>query len=135
MEDSVQRHIGVIQVNATLLEDILDVNTIDIQARLRDEGVFHRVSERLMLPESYSMVAIFCELLYHRWNIFVESPSIPLVDVGESYPEIHLLYTRNEDGPVHLTDIEVRIVRHAITFEELMKGVSIRTGIQRKHDK
>ncbi len=126
---SIPRHLGAIYISHGLLGEmdaLLDIDSTDVQGKLRNDGVFDRLHRLLLLPESYTIIAIFCETLYGQWRIIVESESIPLVKSGESYPEVKPLYTRNEDGSVHLTEITAVTMHHALSLEEMVKGFSRR---------
>jgi hypothetical protein len=123
------RHLGAIYITHGLfgeMDALLDINSTDVQSKLRDDGMFDRMHQLLLLPESYTIVAIFCDVLYGQWRIIVESDSIPLVKPGDSYPEVKPLYTRNEDGSAHLTEITAVTIQHALSLEEMVKGFNKR---------
>jgi hypothetical protein len=124
--ESTGRHIGAIHVDAAHVEDILDPDCVDVQGKLRDDGTFDQVRERLQLPESYKIIAIFCELIYRQWNVFVEHDSIPLVKPGEPYPHVELWYQPREDGTIYLADIRSKVIRPVLPLDEAMKLLNIR---------
>lgn len=120
------RRIGVIHVDAPHVEDLLNPDYTDIQSKLRDDGTFDHVHERLLLPESYKIIAIFCELIYRQWNVFVESDNIPLVKPGDPYPHLDLWYQPREDGTIYLADIRSRVIRSVLPLSEAMNRLNIR---------
>lgn len=101
-------HMGMIEVHHRDMQDLLDFDQCDTQGRLRDEGVFDRIHERLDLPASFVIRAIFHQVLYPKWSIYVEHEAIPLANEYEDYPRLHLRYWKGEgmDRP-KLTTIDV----------------------------
>jgi hypothetical protein len=119
-------HIGIIKVSRrgfdsvdSELSNILNIDNVDTQGTLRDNGVFSRMHQVLMLPESYRIIAIICDgpLL---WKIFVESNVIPPAD-NASYPEVSLTYQRDQDGSVSLSNIEIISKQGDLTFQTYHK--------------
>lgn len=115
-----EEHIGVIKVSRRAFDNvdselynILNINNVDTQGRLRDTGVFSRMHQVLMLPESYKIIAIICAEP-RLWRIFVESDVIPPVH-NAPYPEVSLTYQRNDDGSVSLSNIEIITKQSGLT--------------------
>lgn len=122
----VPRHLGTVYITHGLfaeMDTLLDMDSTDIQGKLRDDGVFDQLHRLLLLPASYTVVAVFCDVLYGQWRIIVEADSIPLVKSGESYPEVKPLYTRRQDGTVHLTDITAVTMHQALSVKEMLAGL------------
>lgn len=118
-------HIGIIKVSRRAfdnvdseLSNILNIDNVDTQGKLRDTGVFSRMHQVLMLPEHYKIIAIICDgpLL---WKIFVESDVIPPVN-NASYPEVSPMYQRNDDGSVSLSNIEIITRQCGLTLDKML---------------
>src|SRR5260221_6930251 len=103
-------HGGVICIDMKnwheMLEDVLTVDSTDIQGVLRDKNVFAEVHKRLLLPESYIVHNIFYEWLPCTWNIIVEGPDLPLAIEGRELPRLTPWYQRNADGTTSLVRID-----------------------------
>lgn len=102
-------HIAVILVsNAVLFQQLgIPFDLVDTQGQLRDAGVFARIKEEMLLPESYAVIALIMRQ-YHIWWVGIESPDLPPVKWGEEPPEMTPIYTRefSEEGDtVRLTKI------------------------------
>ncbi|SRR6266849_3322759 len=120
-------HIGVIKIARTIAEvegysdlAILNIDNTDIQGKLRDDGLFDRMHQMLLLPESYKIRAIICDGP-RLWKVLVESNSIPLVEPNDTFPEVTPTYQRNGDGSVSLSNIEITISQCGITLDEMLK--------------
>ncbi len=109
---------GVIAVSrsltAALFPDLLAIDDCTIQGEMKAQGVFAAVHRTLLLPDSYTIVAIFYGGLFSYyspqgidWLILVDSPAIPLADEGALFPRITPHYCRNADGTNTLTRIDV----------------------------
>jgi hypothetical protein len=120
-------HIGVIRVARTIAEvegysdlDILNIDNTDIQGKLRDDGLFARMHQMLLLPESYKILAIICDGP-RLWKVLVENNLIPLVEPYGTFPEVIPTYQRNGDGSVSLSNIEITVSQCGITLDEMLK--------------
>ncbi len=87
--------------------DVLTIDATDIQGVLRDKGVFAEVHKRLLLPESYTVRAIFYKWMPRQWSIVIEGPDLPRVVEGMEYSQISPVYQRNEDGSTQLVRIDI----------------------------
>ncbi|HVB73112.1 MAG TPA: hypothetical protein VNE38_06100 [Ktedonobacteraceae bacterium] len=98
-------HIGVIAISDTIIFHTLGISfdLIDTQGHLRDTGVFARIKETLLLPESYTVLVLVMRT-WRIWWIGVESPDLPPVPDSEEPPEITPKYVREGDM-VRLTQI------------------------------
>lgn len=124
-EQEKSEHIGVIKVSRkgfnnvdNYLHDILNIDNTDIQGKLRDDGVFPRMHQLLMLPESYKIIAIICDGPM-QWKIFVESDIIPPVE-NAAYPEVSPTYQRNNDGSISLFNIEIITRQRGLTLDKML---------------
>lgn len=116
-------HRGVLFIRADMLTQLapeITLDTTNTQGQLRDTGVFARLRERLLLPDSYTLVAVFAQNFGREWAILIESPELP--DVGEfswesiEYPRIEPTYCQTyseETGKYepHLVKIKVHAQR------------------------
>jgi hypothetical protein len=123
-----KERIGVIKVSRSAFDNvdsklynILNIDNVDTQGTLRDNGVFSRMHQVLMLPESYKIVAIICDGP-RLWKIFVESDIIPSVD-NANYPEVSPTYQRNDDGSVSLSDIDIIARQCGMTLDEMLSAL------------
>ncbi len=61
----------------------------------------------LLLPEGYTIMGVFFDVLRYMWVIVVESEAIPLPKEGEIIPVLMPAYERTEDGKVRLVDMKI----------------------------
>lgn len=111
------KHRGVLFVAHSLLSQLdpdITISHTDIMAQLRDDGVFARLRDRLLLPKNYTVVGIFTQNFGHTWAILVESPELPgnLTHEGIEYPRLEPRYVsvfNKETGKYdsHLVEIKV----------------------------
>lgn len=101
---------GIIRLSFKLGADVMPEAKIDAtttQGKLRDDGYFFQVHERLMLPESYEILGIYLEFYRLYWCILVKSPEIPLVDEGAELPHITPYYRADELNEMYLERIVI----------------------------
>ena len=124
------RPVGVIYVSQNShpeLSALLDLSSTDIQGKLRDDGKFDRIHQLLLLPASYTVIAVFCDYVYGTWRIIVESDAIPRVNPGENYPTVEPHYSKNyTDGTVRLNDIQATITTPALNLNEMLRSLSLK---------
>src|ERR1019366_3511875 len=54
----------------------------------------------LLLPEHYTLLGVYFDVLYYQWLLIVESDTIPLPKLGEMLPLIMPVYSRSAEGKV-----------------------------------
>lgn len=111
-------HYGVFQVSTEGMHRLMpeiSIDNTDTQGHLRDTGVFARLHDRFLLPDSYIVRNVFYEHLRGIWNVFIESPDLPdcnaILGEDTKYPLIEPLYCREGNGALHLVEIKVHIER------------------------
>lgn len=103
---------GIIRVSEMdqLIPEI-SIEDTDTQGMLRNKGVFKGLHDRLLLPESYTIHAIYRYPYQLRtWSILVESPELPECEYGVEYPLLQPFYcvtTENGKQQAHLVEIKV----------------------------
>lgn len=89
-------HMGIIQVSASVLDSLgITIMQTDTQGYLCDSGVFAQLHERLLLPASYTIQALFFNPLQRCWHLWVKSPDLPAVREYAYTPYVSPVYTRN----------------------------------------
>ena len=105
-----EEHLGIIRVSPRLMEEWgISLRSCDTQGMLEDAGRFEHLHQRLLLPASYTVRAVFFNLSRHVWDIGVESPDLPVVPAGEQVPQVIPHYVDDGKGP-QLERIEVEDV-------------------------
>lgn len=69
--------------------------------------MFDLWQSRLLLPDGYSIVAVYFDIMRKLWVLAVESEGIPLTPSGEMVPELMPGYQYADDGKIKLTDIKI----------------------------
>jgi hypothetical protein len=86
---------GIIRVASEILSQLVPEITTDLcdtQGKLREQGLFQKAHEKLLLPASYTVLGIFTERYGRGWAIVVESPELPVALEGEEYPTVEPTY-------------------------------------------
>ncbi len=104
---------GIMQISQEALMGIDPSITFDacsLQRELRDQGVFARLHRYLLLPDSYTIKALFYARHsdWRQWEIWLESPDFPLTGAawaGE-LPEVSPVYCMVE-GEAHMVEVRV----------------------------
>src|SRR5260221_8892969 len=58
-------------------DDVLLVDSLTTQGVLREQGTYAEVKKRLLLPDTYTVHAIFYTWMRRQWEIVVEGPDLP----------------------------------------------------------
>lgn len=108
--------LGVISISSEALRGISPAITIDAtttQRELRDQGVLQTLHDYLLLPESYTIKALFYGRRdWRTWELLVESPELPEVPLDQAeLPEVQPRYAL-VDGEAHLVDLKIIEQRH-----------------------
>src|SRR5260221_14390906 len=101
---SKEGRIGIIRVATAALAPLdITIEHTDTQGRLRETGVFAQLHERLLLPASYSILAVYFTPWKRIWDICVESPDLPLTVEECDVPALTPWYNRfiRDDGTVY----------------------------------
>lgn len=129
VEETPERAIGmgVIEVSCNLLEQLdipgLSLDNCDTRGRLREQGVFTAVHHALLLPDSYTIIAMMLAN-FRIWKIAVQSPDIPVVDEGEELPEVIPYYCRHADGTNELTSLKIARYSPGLSLAERLKRLA-----------
>ncbi len=107
------RHLGIIRVSATALDELVSIDQTDTQGKLRDTGIFAQLHEKMLLPASYSVFGMFYRPLQHSWEICVESSDLPALEEYCDPPMVIPTYRRiyPENGTSYTELKEIRIER------------------------
>jgi hypothetical protein len=100
---------GVIEISRLPeIDRMIEIEKLNTQGELKDHGVFDKIHQFLLLPETYKIIGVFFQPWsnYRLWAIVVESEAIPLEEEGW-LPKIIPTYRRNEDGSTQLIDIKI----------------------------
>jgi hypothetical protein len=85
--------VGCISISALLMEQQgITFDMTDCQASLRDQGVFSTIKTWLLLPENYTILALYYVYLQGVWHVIVDSPDLPIFHVNEEPPQITPIY-------------------------------------------
>ncbi len=57
----------------------------------------------LLLPDGYTIIGAFFDIVYHQWTIIVESDTLPIPPQDEMLPVLWPWYERTADGKVRVT--------------------------------
>lgn len=99
---------GIISISYRLLEEFgIDIDGTTTQGEFADKGVFATLHKKLLLPTSYTIRGIFLRWYGPVWNVVVESPDLPVVELGYEPPDITPIYRREDDGTAHLITIKI----------------------------
>jgi hypothetical protein len=108
-----ETRLGIMHISLAALQSISPSITIDacsIQRELRDQGVFDRIHRHLLLPDTYTIKAMFYARQgdWQQWELWVESPDLPVATTGiiNDLPEIRPTYCVVEGEP-HLVEIQI----------------------------
>lgn len=111
------RHYGIILISSKVMDHLavgIDLSGCTIQGEFKDSGVFATLREKMLLPESYTIVAIFMRWGIRWWEIVVEHPDLPVLEPGCEPPIItpvyETLYEERADELVksyHLKEIRI----------------------------
>lgn len=99
---------GIIRITAeamTYLVPEITINLCDTQGKMREQGLFEKVHEKLLLPASYTVLGIFTERYGRGWAIVVESPELPVAQELEEYPDIELMYRYDFKDDLSIKDV------------------------------
>jgi len=119
---------GIISISFSVIQylDIpqLALDCCDTQGQLRERGVFEALKQRLFLPASYTIDAIFCDALHRVWKVAVSSPDLPPVgeECGE-LPAIEPRYWREDNGTIGLIDLVVWQHKSGLSLNERLKAL------------
>lgn len=115
---NLSNHRGVMLISDVVLREIapeVSIDGCDTFGRLRDQGIFARLRERLLLPESYTIRGIFAQHFGQEWGVLIESPDLPDVSSFSweaiEYPRIEPTYGRSVTGETRLVELVVRAQR------------------------
>jgi len=115
---------GIIRVGMDELSEFkLTIDQVDTQGELRAKGMFAAIHKRLLLPPSYTIIAIFCEYMRGTWAILVESDNLPEAEPNVELPEVKLHYYQHTDGTEKLIDIQVVQYRSGLSLKERLTAV------------
>ncbi len=70
------------------------------------KGLFDLFHSFLLLPEGYTVIGVYFDVVFYMWSIIVESDAIALPPPNEMIPTIWPSYQRTEDGKVRLLGLE-----------------------------
>lgn len=61
----------------------------------------------LLLPDEYTIIGSFFDIVQYGWTVIVESETLPLPKEGEMLPLLMPTYQRTEDGKVSILHLQV----------------------------
>ncbi len=77
------------------------------------------LKKRLLLPDTYTVHAIFYTWMRRQWEIVVEGPDLPALTENVELPQITPIYQRNADGSTSLVRIQ-EVPTGAILFDHIL---------------
>ena|SRR5258708_2591397 len=98
---------GRARINVT--DDLIQLCKIEIQKPKAGEttwgivevqGLFDTFGSFLLLPEGYTIIGIFFDIVYHQWTVIVESDTLPATPQGEILRLLMPTYQRTDEGLV-----------------------------------
>src|SRR5258708_26650135 len=60
--------------------------------------LFDTFQSFLLLPEGYTIIGVFFDIVYRQWTIIVESAMLPITPPHEMLRVLYPMYQRTEDG-------------------------------------
>ncbi len=115
---------GIISVSGPFLAQLgisLPADHVTTQGQLRDSGLFAELHTLLLLPETYTIRAMYDRGLSRAWDIGVESADIPVVDEADDLPRLIPTYRRDADGHVELIEIKVEMPGPRPSAEQILR--------------
>lgn len=93
---SQELHIGIMSVQSAIFNQMnppITFQDCTTQRELQAFGVFQRIHDFLLLPETYTIKALFYDAYDKReWSLYLESPEIPTVDEDAPFPVVEPVY-------------------------------------------